>query len=766
MDTGQILADILVGGELKVHLIGVAGSGMSGIAGLLIALGHHVSGSDKARTTEIGRLESLGLRFHLQQAAENIADADLIIFSSAIRPGNPEYDEAIRTGRNMVRRADALAAILNCKKGIVVCGMHGKTTTSSMTAHVLKVGGLKPSHYVGAEIPILGTNANWDAEGEFFVAEGDESDGTLAFYHPEHAIVLNIEEEHLDYYADLAAIEIVFNQLLSQTRGHVFYCADDANATRLCSVHPGAISYGESRAAFYRFDDVHAKDFQSYFRVLRGGEPLGAVALNVPGRHNVSNAVGVIALATELGVPFPKIAEALESFRGARRRFEIKYRSDRYMIVDDYGHHPSEVKATLATARNTGRKRVLCMFQPHRFSRTQKLKEEFGRAFHHADHAIIADVYAASEIPIPGVSGQTIVDEMLREGHDAASFQPDRKKIVLEIGRILEPGDCVISLGAGNIHEAATLLAKDVALLDELQTVMGHGTIKLYEPLAKHTTMRVGGPAQFWAEPETEEAFARLVRFCTLREIPLFVMGRGSNLLVRDGGIRGVVVHLARGEFKKIEVREGQITAGVGVKQKELAYAARDAQIGGFEWFEGIPGNVGGALRMNAGAMGGETFRQVVSVRYIDPHGNFHMKTPPELDVRYRHCGTLEKNFAVSATFVGHPSTPEEIEKLLEASTQKRRTSQPRESSAGCIFKNPEQCPAGKLVDDLGLKGTRVGGAKVSEIHGNFVVNDGGATAADVLAVIDRVKAVALEKRGIRLETEVQIVGEEKGLHD
>src|SRR5882672_10959049 len=257
MDTGQILADILVGGELKIHLIGVAGSGMSGIAGLLLALGHTVSGSDKARTVEIERLEKLGLRYFHGQNAANIVDADLIIFSSAIRPGNPEYDEALRTGRNMVRRADALAAILNCKKGIVVCGMHGKTTTSSMAAHVLKVGGLHPSHYVGAEIPILGTNANWDHEGEYFVAEGDESDGTLALYHPEHAIVLNIEEEHLDYYDDLAAIEEVFKQLLSQTRGHVFYCVDDANATHLCITHPGAISYGESRLAFYRFDDVH-----------------------------------------------------------------------------------------------------------------------------------------------------------------------------------------------------------------------------------------------------------------------------------------------------------------------------------------------------------------------------------------------------------------------------------------------------------------------------------------------------------------------------
>ncbi len=766
MDTGQILADILVGGELKIHLIGVAGSGMSGIAGLLMALGHTVSGSDRARTVEVSRLEQIGLRFHIGQAAANVADADLIIFSSAIRPGNAEYDEALRTGRNMVRRADALAAIMNCKKGIVVCGMHGKTTTSSMAAHVLKVGGLKPSHYVGAEIPILGTNANWDADGEFFVAEGDESDGTLAFYHPEHAIVLNVEEEHLDYYADLAAIDAVFQQLLSQTRGHVFYCADDVHATRLCASHPGAVSYGEMHTAFFRFDDLHAKDFQSHFRVLRDGEPLGAVTLNVPGRHNVNNALSVIGLATQLGIPFPKIAEALETFRGARRRFEIKYRSDRYMVVDDYGHHPSEVKATLATAKNTGRQRVLCLFQPHRFSRTQKLKAEFGRAFHDANVAIINEIYPASEEPIPGVTGQMIVDEMIREGHEAASYQPDRKMIVQEIGRMLEPGDCILSLGAGNIHEAASLLAKDVALLDELQTVMGAGTIKLYEPLSKHTTMRVGGPAQFWAEPETEEGFARLTRFCTLKGIPLFVMGRGSNLLVRDGGIRGVVVHLARGEFKKIEVREGQVMAGVGVRQKELAYAARDAQIGGFEWFEGIPGNVGGALRMNAGAMGGETFRQVLSVRFIDPHGSFHMKTPAEMDVHYRHCGTLEKNYAVSATFIGQPSTPEAIEKLLETSLQKRRSSQPRESSAGCIFKNPEQCPAGKLVDELGLKGTRIGGAKVSEVHGNFIVNDGGATAADVLQMIEQIKARALAGRGIQLETEVQIIGEEKGIHD
>jgi len=766
MDTGQILAEILVGGELRVHLIGVAGSGMSGIAGLLLSLGHHVSGSDKVTTVEIERLQKLGLTFYLQQQAAAVADADLVIYSSAIRPGNVEYDEAVRTNKSMVRRADALAAILNCKKGIIVAGMHGKTTTSSMAAHVLRAGNLKPSHYVGAEIPILGTNAHWDGEGEYFVAEGDESDGTLAFYHSEHAIILNIEEEHLDYYADLAAIEVVFNQVLDKTRGSIFYCADDPNAARLCSTRPRAISYGESSTADYRFQTILSKAFRSQFKVFRHGTWLGDFTLNVPGKHNVSNATAVIALATELGVGVEKIAEAFESFRGAKRRFEVKYRSDNYMVVDDYGHHPSEIRATLNTARAIGAKRVLVMFQPHRYSRTLALKDEFGTAFHGADAVYVADVYPASEKPIPGVSGQTIVDAIAATGQSGAVYQPDRSQIPIEIGRQLLPDDLVLSLGAGHIHEQGSALAHDLARLEELQGVMGPGLIKLYEPLSKHTTLRVGGPAQFWIEPETERGFAALVRHAANNKIPLMVMGRGSNLLIRDGGIRGIVVHLARGEFRKIDVADGQITAGVGVKLKELAYAARDAGIGGFEWMEGIPGNVGGGLRMNAGAMGAETFGNVVSVRYLDPHCEIHTKIPSEFEVHYRDVPSLKTNYALSATFGGHPGNREKIESLLQESMNKRRTTQPKESSAGCIFKNPGACPAGKLVDELGLKNLSIGKARVSEVHGNFIVNDGGASASDVLALIDKIKAVALKERGIRLDTEVQIVGETAGLHE
>jgi UDP-N-acetylmuramate--L-alanine ligase/UDP-N-acetylenolpyruvoylglucosamine reductase len=746
----------------RIHLLGVAGSGMSGIAALLLELGHDVRGSDRVGTLETARLQRLGLRFHAKHVAEDAADAELVVYSSAIKEGNPILVAARAAGIPIIRRAEALAAIMLGKRGIVIAGMHGKTTTSSMAAHVFREGGLHPSHYVGAEIPILGSNAHWNPRGEYFIAEGDESDGTLRFFHPEHALILNIEEEHLDFYADLAAIEAVYQQLLEQTSGVVFYCADDANATRVCASRPRAISYGFGEKADYRAVDIELKDFAATFCVHRNRQQLGEAVLNVPGQHNVSNALGVIALATEIGIPFDKVAASLRHFEHARRRFEIKYSSERYLLVDDYAHHPTEIRATLATARSTGRNRVLTMFQPHRFSRTQALRKEFGSAFDAADRVLVADVYPASEARIPGISGQTVVDEILAHGHERAAYQPRLDFLHREVGNMIEAGDLVLSLGAGNIHEQLSLLAADLVIAEKLQEIVGaDGEVRLYEPLAKHTTLRVGGPAQFWVEPRTEQAFAEIIRMCRQENLPLFVIGRGSNLLVRDGGIRGVVAHPSGGDFDRIEVSGNEITAGVGAKLKEVAYAGKRAGIGGFEWMEGIPGAVGGGLRMNAGAMGSQTFDNVVSLRYLDSEGNPHVKRADELEVHYRHVPSLQKNYAVSAVFRGTPTAPDEIKARMDESQTKRRTSQPAASSAGCIFKNPGACPAGKLVDELGLKNCAVGNARVSEVHGNFIVNDGGATAVEMLELIERIKTTARERRGIQLETEVQIVGED-----
>ena len=744
-----------------IHLVGVAGSGMSGLAGLLLQLGHIVSGSDKATTTETDRLQRLGLRFHNQHRPELADGAELVVFSSAIKDDNPILLAARNSGRPLVRRAEAVAAIMRARRGIVIAGMHGKTTTSAMTAHALREGGLHPSHYVGAEIPILGTNAHWDPRGEYFVAEGDESDGTLRCFHPEHALILNIEEEHLDFYPDLAAIEKVFAQLIDQTNRSVLYNADDPNTARLCAKHKRAVSYGFSEKADYRGLEVEPQHFGSSFSVYRHGEKLGQATLNVPGQHNVHNALGVIALASELSIPFDKITASLRKFEHARRRFEIKYASDRFLLVDDYAHHPTEIRATLGTAKAIGRRRLVAMFQPHRFSRTKALSDEFGNAFDDADRVVITDVYAASETPIAGISGRTIVDEIIQHGHRGVSYQPRLEWMHRDVGNLLDSGDLVLSLGAGNIHEQLEILAADLVIAEKLKVIAGEDSdVRLYEPLSKHTTLRVGGPAQFWVEPRSEHALGGLIRFCRDEGLSLFAIGRGSNLLVRDGGIRGVVVHPRGGVFEKIEIDGCEITAGAAVKLRQVAYAARATNLGGLEWMEGIPGEVGGGLRMNAGAMGAQTFENVTRVRYLDAEGTPHVKNRDELEVFYRRFPLLEKNFAISATFRGQPAERTEIDNRLRESQEKRRTTQPVAKSAGCIFKNPTSIPAGKLVDELGLKNARVGNARVSKVHGNFIVNDGDATSAQILQLIDNIKSVARKERGIELETEVQIVGD------
>jgi UDP-N-acetylenolpyruvoylglucosamine reductase len=453
---------------------------------------------------------------------------------------------------------------------------------------------------------------------------------------------------------------------------------------------------------------------------------------------------------------------ALSSFAGAKRRFETKHLSKRYRIVDDYGHHPTEVAATLQTARSYEPGRVIVLFQPHRYSRTQKLADDFGKALQAADMVFVTDVYAASEDPIPGVGGQTIVDAIAANGPTKASFVPDLSTAHHAVGNALAEGDLFLTLGAGNVHEAGNRIIRDLKVLEEIQNETGVSGIKLYEPMSRHSTMRVGGPAQFWIEPSEFEQFAESVSFCKARGIPVRIIGRGSNLLIRDGGIRGAVIHPAGGAFTAVTVEGDAITAGAGVRFKKVASVAREHGIGGFEWMEGIPGNVGGGLRMNAGAMGVETFDQVVSVTFLDEDGKIRTRKCNEIESYYRNVPELRRNYALEATFIGMSSDLESIQKKLDESRHHRNATQPKAASAGCTFKNPEVCGAGQLIDEMGLKETGVGKAEVSPEHGNFIVNRGKASALDVLALIEQIKLKAKEERGIELETEVQILGEDE----
>lgn len=327
-DTSRDLTDLSQ--PLNIHLIGVAGSGMSGLALLLLGMGHHVSGCDRVTTSETDRMQTLGLKFSCPQTADSVKGAELVVYSSAINDSNPALAAAKQANIPLMRRAECLAAILHTKAGIVISGTHGKTTTSSMTAHLLRECGQQPSYYVGAEIPILGSNAKWEPEGELMVAEGDESDGTLALYKPRHSVILNIEAEHLDFYKDLDQIKQVFSQLADQTTGSIVYCAESPVAHEICAGRANTISYGWETTddqTNYTASDIRDLKDSSAFTVKKNGKPLGDIELAIPGEHNILNALAAIAIADTCGADFSLIARALSSFAGAKRRFETKYLS-------------------------------------------------------------------------------------------------------------------------------------------------------------------------------------------------------------------------------------------------------------------------------------------------------------------------------------------------------------------------------------------------------------------------------------------------------
>ncbi len=746
---------------MRIHLIGVAGSGMSGLARMLLEMGNHVSGCDRVSSDETANLQNCGLRFYCPHTAEAVADADVVIYSSAIRPDNVALAAAMKRGIPCVRRAECLAAILNGKRGVVVAGTHGKTTTSSMTAHLLREGRLRPCHYVGAEIPVLGSNAHWTEDSEYLVAEGDESDGTLVNYIPEHSIILNIEAEHLDFYRNVDEIKAVFDRLCRQTRGRIFYCAADPGARDVGSRYDNAVSYGWEHAD-YTATDVTEMRGRTLFTICFKGEELGRVELGIPGRHNVLNALAATAVAREIGCDFASVTRGLASFAGARRRFETKYLSSNYRIVDDYGHHPTEIAATLQTARSLKPKRLVALFQPHRYTRTQMLQDDFGRVLQAVDKLYVTDVYPASELPIEGISGQTIVDAVRRHGSTDVQYLPNLTQAHHTVGNALQPGDLFLTLGAGNVHEAGTRITRDLALLEDMmRNVSLPITARLYEPMERHTTMHVGGVAQYWLEPSSHEAMQQAVNFFKDRNIPVRIVGGGSNLIVRAGGIRGAVFHPMGGEFDALRVEGDHIIAGAGVRLRKIASVAAHAGLSGFEWMDGIPGQVGGSLRMNAGAMGADMWRCFESALCLDEDGEIreHRRCDMESAV-YRSISEFRSNFVLRAVFRGMMGDKVAIRETMEANRLRRRRSQPSEPSAGCTFVNPPEIPAGRLIDEMGLKGLTHGGAMVSPVHANFIVNTGNAVPENITELIDMVRRRAQEERGITLKTEVQVIGE------
>jgi UDP-N-acetylmuramate--alanine ligase len=440
-----------------VHFVGIGGIGMSGLAEVLLELGYRVSGSDVKLTPITERLTSLGAVIREGHAAVNVEGANAIVVSSAVRPDNPEVVEARRLGLPVIPRGELLAELMRLKFGIAVAGSHGKTTTTSMVASVLIHAGLDPSVMVGGRAAVLrGSNARVGS-GDYLVVESDESDGSFLKLAPILAIVTNIDREHLDHYKDLDEICGAFVEFVNRVPfyGAAILCLDDENIQRvLPRINRRVITYGASSQADLRITHGSSGHMASEFHLIRGERDLGCFRLSVPGAHNVSNAAAAVAVALELEISVETIREALAGFTGVDRRFQVRGVERGVTVIDDYGHHPTEIRATLAAARACRYRRVHVLFQPHRYTRTQALMDDFARAFHQADSVHLVDIYAASETPIQGVSSAALAEKMQTFGHRGAVYAGSMDAGIRSVVEAAASGDAILTLGAGSVSQA------------------------------------------------------------------------------------------------------------------------------------------------------------------------------------------------------------------------------------------------------------------------------------------------------------------------
>jgi len=442
----------------RIHVVGIGGAGMSAIATVLAAMGHRVSGSDLKATQGLDRLRALGVTVAVGHDASQVEGADAVAVSTAIPARNAEVAAAAAAGIPVLRRAEILAAVVATRRAVAVAGTHGKTTTSSMLALALRAADFRPSFLIGGELNEIGSGAAW-TDGEWLVVEADESDGTFLELAPEAVVVTSVEPDHLEHYGgDVAGLVDAFERFVAGAPGPRVVCADDPGAARLAFL-PGTTSYGTAPTADYAMTDVAVDRASARFTVSRRGERLGTVSVPVPGLYNARNACGALAAAHLLGAPFDAAAAGLARYGGVARRYQFRGTRAGVTLVDDYAHLPGEVRAVLAAARLGGWSRVVCVFQPHRFSRTAALAASFAGAFDDADQVVVTDVYPSGEAPRPGVTGRLVADAAARgRAPGTVHYVARREEWAPAVAALLRDGDVCLTLGAGDI----TLLAADL----------------------------------------------------------------------------------------------------------------------------------------------------------------------------------------------------------------------------------------------------------------------------------------------------------------
>ncbi len=785
----QISRTLKEGG--RIHLVGAGGAGLSAIARLLLQRGLHVSGSDQRAGPATKELAALGALVFTDHNAEHVAGADLVLISSAVPENNPEVLAARAAGIPVVKREQFLGPLMAGHRGLCIAGTHGKTTTSAMLAALLDALGAEPSFIVGSAILALGTSARAGRPGGPFVIEADEYDHMFLGLHPEIAIITNVEWDHVDCYPKKEDYHLAFAQFagLTPPGGAVVFCGDDPGCRALyhAATKPDVewISYGLDDGNDWRAVNIGTNPAGGLdFDVLRGQTMQGRLSLTLSGQHNVQNALAALASAAFLGYDvFSKAHENLKFsriFAGTKRRLESIGSGYGIIVYDDYAHHPTEVRATLGAARQRfPRRSVWALFQPHTYSRTKALLDEFQTSFENADHVLITDIYAAREHDPGDISALDVVNRL--QSHPDARYAGDLNTATSLLLAELAPGDVLITLGAGDGDQVGRQVLADLRKRESvgaaqqieqrynaLAASIARDTglaVRRDEPLASHTTMRIGGPADLFVSVSVLDDLATVLALAREMNVPALVLGGGSNLLVSDRGVRGLVVSNG---CRVVRRHEGNVLwAESGANLAGVARQAMRWGLTGLEWCVSVPGTVGGAVVGNAGAHGGAVADNLLRTTLLELDGSLTEWPVARLAYGYRRSALKDmirsgqlQPVVLSAAFQLQEADPAEMEARAASFLAHRRTTQPVEPSAGSIFQNPPGDYAGRIIEALGLKGAGQGGAAFSTVHANFIVNQGGASAADVATLINRARQMAWDTLGVVLTPEILFVGD------
>lgn len=757
-----------------VHCVGVGGMGVGPLAIYLVRRGFSVSGEDDAMTDVMRvQLERAGVR--ITATGDLPAECDLLAYSSAIAPTHPAVVAARARDLPQVRRGELLAEVTRDQRLVAVCGSHGKTTTSAMLATALLRAGFPCGYVLGGLVAddsfppaAAGTNG-------WVVAEIDESDGTIGRFSPEVTLAVNLDWDHPDHYRQLADLEAAFAGLFARTRQVVLVNAACELSRRIASGSPSGAPVATFGAGGDFASRILAETNSGLRLALAGRFAIAEAEVRAAGGFNAANATAALAAAQVMGAALSP--SLLAGYAGVRRRQSLLHAEPDLTVVEDYAHHPTEIRALLASLRQRVRPggRLVVIFQPHRFSRTRQFLTDFATVLTAADSVHLLDVYGAGEAPIAGGTSEDLC-AAIRALTPALPLFHSRGGVPAAIAALqadVRAGDLVAVVGAGDIDQVARqwLAARPSTLMKTMDwdrlaedwrgRVSAATKVKREESLAEKTTMRVGGAARIYVEPAGVADLQAVLGAARQAGVPVHVLGRGSNLVVPDAGVDGLVLSLRQSAWESFEpLPDGRVRVGAGLRLKNLCGLATKAGLVGFEFLEGIPGNVGGALRMNAGAMGGWMFDVVVEVTLVNFAGELRTLRKEEMHVDYRHCAELHEAIAVGAILrPAAQAEAESISRQIDTYRDKRQKSQPREPSAGCIFKNPPGDSAGRLIDQAGLKGERVGDAEVSPVHANFIVNRGQATSADIIALVRKVRTRVEAAHGVKLEPEVLLYG-------